>query len=70
MDQSTWLAGRSWSQHFAIAQKWQDTAMQSMREKVFDDHGLCWSELLHLKYWDPTKFALVDTMHNLFLGEL
>lgn len=23
-----------------------------------------------MEYWDPTKFALVDSMHNLFLGEL
>ena len=23
-----------------------------------------------MEYWDPTRFAVVDAMHNLFLGEL
>ncbi|TDL13162.1 hypothetical protein BD410DRAFT_735657, partial [Rickenella mellea] len=33
-------------------------------------HGLRWSELLRLPYWDPIKFTVVDTMHALFLGNL
>ncbi|EJD36418.1 hypothetical protein AURDEDRAFT_174541 [Auricularia subglabra TFB-10046 SS5] len=31
-------------------------------------NGVAWSELLRLPYWDPTKFTVVDAMHNLFLG--
>ena len=27
-----------------------------------------WSELLHLTYWDPVNWVVVDGMHNLFLG--
>ncbi|KAK0436315.1 uncharacterized protein EV420DRAFT_1652614 [Desarmillaria tabescens] len=30
--------------------------------------GLRWSELLRLKYFDITRFVVVDAMHNLFLG--
>ena len=34
----------------------------------FDRTGLQWSELLRLPYYDPTRFLVVDPMHNLFLG--
>ena len=37
---------------------------------IFERHGIRWSELLRLPYWDPTRYALVDAMHNLYLGEL
>ncbi|KIK22681.1 hypothetical protein PISMIDRAFT_11400 [Pisolithus microcarpus 441] len=29
-----------------------------------------WSELLRLPYWDPTRFVVVEAMHNFFLGDL
>ena len=31
-------------------------------------HGVRYSCLLELPYWDPIKFSVVDPMHNLFLG--
>lgn len=37
---------------------------------IFGEHGLRWSDLLRLPYWDPTRYTVVDVMHNLFLGEL
>lgn len=40
------------------------------RKKHKQKHGIAWSELLRLPYWDPTRFLLVDAMHNLFLGLL
>jgi hypothetical protein len=30
--------------------------------------GVKWSELLCLPYFDPTRFVVIDAMHNLFLG--
>ncbi|KAF6741021.1 hypothetical protein DFP72DRAFT_995748 [Ephemerocybe angulata] len=30
--------------------------------------GVRWSELLRLPYWNPLEFAVVDSMHNLFLN--
>ena len=30
--------------------------------------GICWSELLHLPYFDIVQCVVVDAMHNLFLG--
>ena len=35
---------------------------------IFKKTGVCWSELLHLLYWDPTHFLAIDSMHNLLLG--
>ena len=32
------------------------------------NYGVRYSVLLELPYWDPIKFAVVDPMHNLFLG--
>ncbi|TFK17832.1 hypothetical protein FA15DRAFT_604339, partial [Coprinopsis marcescibilis] len=31
------------------------------------DHGLRWSELLQLLYWDPIKYTLINTMHAFYL---
>lgn len=31
-------------------------------------HGVRYSCLLELPYWDPIKFSVVDPMHDLFLG--
>ena len=35
---------------------------------IFKETGVCWSKLLHLPYWDPTRFLAIDGMHNLLLG--
>ena len=36
--------------------------------KFFAQTGVRWSELLCLPYFDPTRFVVIDTMHNLFLS--
>ena len=57
-------------QHVRIAESWRDAATEADRNNTFSTHGVRWSELLRLPYWDPTRFAVLDVMHNLFLGEL
>ncbi len=69
LDRSHWPR-RTWEEHLHIAAQWRDAPSEADREKIFKKHGLRWSELLRLDYWDPTQFAVVDAMHNLFLGEL
>ena len=69
-ERGSWPPGRSKAEHVAIAREWKEAKTESSRRRIFDEHGIRWSELLRLEYWDPTRFALVDTMHNLFLGEL
>ncbi len=60
----------SWEEHVEHAKQWLDAQTDKDREDLFKQYGIRWSELLRLDYWDPTRFAVVDAMHNLFLGEL
>lgn len=69
LDRAKWQR-RTWQDHLRIALRWRDAQTQKERDTIFKDHGLRWSELLRLPYWDPTRFSLVDAMHNLYLGEL
>lgn len=41
---------------------------ESARKAYLDDHGVGWSELLRLAYWNPLQLLVLDPMHNLFLG--
>ena len=38
------------------------------QDAVFASSGVTWSALLRLPYFDPTRFVVIDAMHNLFLG--
>lgn len=60
---------RQWDEHLCEARIWRDASTNAAQEKHFKIHGLRWSELLNLPYWDPTRFSVLDAMHNLFLGE-
>jgi hypothetical protein len=50
------------------AQEWKDAVGLHHRNALFDKYGIHWTPLLHLPYWDPSEFVVVDSMHNLFLG--
>ncbi|KAH9914789.1 uncharacterized protein BXZ73DRAFT_81549 [Epithele typhae] len=69
LSRSTWTT-RTWQRHFEIAQSWRDASTVATRSAIFKEHGIRWSELLRLPYWDPTKYAVMDAMHNLFLGQV
>jgi hypothetical protein len=38
------------------------------RDEFFAEHGVRWTELARLKYFDIVKYTVVDPMHNLLLG--
>jgi hypothetical protein len=40
----------------------------SAAESIVATTGVRWSELLRLPYFDPSRFVVVDAMHNLLLG--
>lgn len=50
------------------AEEYKNASSKMAQKKILDAKGARWSELLRLPYWDPTKFVVVDGMHNLFLG--
>ncbi|EGG05695.1 uncharacterized protein MELLADRAFT_107407 [Melampsora larici-populina 98AG31] len=45
-------------------------ARPSERQKIFENHGVRYSVLLELDYWNLIDFQVVDSMHNLLLGLL
>ncbi|KAI8969510.1 hypothetical protein BD414DRAFT_402535, partial [Trametes punicea] len=67
LDRSSWPR-RSREDHYHYARRWRDAESEVERKRLFDKYGVRWSELLRLPYWDPTRFSLLDAMHNLYLG--
>jgi hypothetical protein len=52
----------------ASAKAFNDAETKSEQDYAFASSGVKWSELLRLPYFDPTRFVVIDAMHNLFLG--
>lgn len=52
------------------ALEWKRAQSRSERDKLFKMHGIRWSILLELPYWDPPRFTIVDSMHTILLGHL
>jgi len=50
------------------AREWRDCESERERERLFKLHGVRWSALLELPYWNPILFSVVDQMHAAFLG--
>ena len=50
--------------------KWKAANTPAERQRIFEETGVRWSELLRLPYWDPIMFTVIDTMHNHYLGLL
>ena len=50
------------------AQLYLDAANEKERNDTVHTTGIRWSELYRLPYFDPSRFVVVDAMHNLFLG--
>jgi Transposase family tnp2. len=50
------------------AEAWRDALTVTEQVKITAAHGVRWSELWRLPYWDPTRQLVVDPMHCLFEG--
>ncbi|KAL6303846.1 hypothetical protein BKA93DRAFT_734280 [Sparassis latifolia] len=68
IDYWTWPE-RTTEQHRASAEQWKNAEPEE-RQKIMDDYGLRWSELLRLHYWDPIKYTALEAMHLLYIGLL
>ena len=66
LDYASWKP-RSREEHMRFAEAWRNARTEKDRSKIEDDHGIRWSELLNLPYWDPTKFVVIDSMHGFYL---
>ncbi|KZT08857.1 uncharacterized protein LAESUDRAFT_617409, partial [Laetiporus sulphureus 93-53] len=66
-DSNTWPK-RDPMEHRKHAEEWRKANSYEARASIFKAHGVRWSQLLKLPYWDPIAFTVVDTMHNQYLG--
>ncbi|EJD33438.1 hypothetical protein AURDEDRAFT_40184, partial [Auricularia subglabra TFB-10046 SS5] len=57
--------------HWTNAMKeWLRAESHEDQAKHFKKHGIRWTELARLPYWNPFRWLVIDPMHNLFLGLL
>ncbi|KIO01265.1 hypothetical protein M404DRAFT_101753, partial [Pisolithus tinctorius Marx 270] len=50
------------------AEQWWDAVSSADQEWLFKDHGVHYSELWHLPYWDPTCQLVINSMHCILEG--
>ncbi|KAG2743591.1 hypothetical protein P692DRAFT_201672461, partial [Suillus brevipes Sb2] len=61
---------RSCAEHRQFAEKWRDAQTVEEQKNIVDCHGVRYSELLRLPYWNPVLFTVLDSMHADFLLKL
>ena len=54
--------------HWKWCFKWKELETEAEHRAYFLEHGVYWTELAHLPYFDIVCYAIVDAMHNLLLG--
>jgi len=62
LDRSTWPE-RDVGKHLRLARKWRDMQTVDEQETLFKNHGIQWSALLNLPYWNPIFFTTIEPMH-------
>jgi len=50
------------------AERWRDATTVKQRTEIFEEHGVRYSVLWSLPYWDPTRQLIVDPMHTVLEG--
>jgi hypothetical protein len=50
------------------AEQWRDANTVAEQEAIFQKHGVCWSPLWRLPYWNPVQMLVVNPMHALLEG--
>lgn len=60
---------RDGEEHRRLSERYKTLKTEEEREDFFSEHGVKWTELVRLWYFDIVKFTVVDPMHNLLLGE-
>ncbi|KAF8119513.1 hypothetical protein EV363DRAFT_1462078 [Boletus edulis] len=63
----------TWSPHDKdrqrwYAEQWRDAPSSVAREQIFKEHGVRYSELWRLPYWDPSRQLVIDSMHCILEG--
>jgi len=61
---------RTPEEYLFAAERWRGCSSQKGRNAELEKSGIRWSELLRLPYWSPLRHGVVDSMHNLLLGNI
>jgi hypothetical protein len=61
---------RTKDEHNMLAFEARDAKTVEERQTIFKTHGVRYSVLVELEYWNVVDFHVVDAMHNLLLGLL
>ena len=64
---SEWAA-RDLDLHKKLSLEHLNASTKSRQKSIEKDHGLKYSTLIDLPYFNPIRFMVIDPMHNLFLG--
>jgi hypothetical protein len=59
---------RTLPEHRKRAMKWLNAKTKTEQETLARLHGVKYSVLLQLDYWDPTRFLVIDSLHAFWLG--
>ncbi|KJA19405.1 hypothetical protein HYPSUDRAFT_125364, partial [Hypholoma sublateritium FD-334 SS-4] len=59
---------RTKEEYEQLTRLYLDSMGADERKKTAQKTGVRWSVLHRLPYFDPSRFVVVDAMHNLFLG--
>ena len=54
--------------HREYAEKHKDSKFRAKQKEIEREHGLRYSVLLELPYFDVVRYSVIDPMHNLLLG--
>ena len=66
-ERSTWTPRRV-QEHRQKAREYLECTTQSSQKTIEREHGVRYSALLELPYFDPVTMCVIDPMHNLLLG--
>ena len=66
-DRSEWQM-RSFTQHRENANEYRSAKTVTEKKKCLSEHGVRYSILLELPYFDIVRYHIIDPMHNLLLG--
>lgn len=64
IDESTWPKPHTSEEHRRLADEWRQLDSKG-RKTHHHEHGIRWSALLRLPYWDPVTYTVVELSHNL-----
>jgi len=59
---------RNGETHRQQCYEWKGLETDKERNNFFSQHGVRWTELARLPYFDLVRHTIIDPMHNLLLG--